>query len=131
MKRVLRGAGSAFWTSTLGRWLIGRIAGTLVFGCLAGTGFFLAQRALDPMLDVLFRLGMPLSNEVLIGGGVLWMCGVPVLAAWHLRTITKVCIGKGSRPLRRLVRSLGMGGGGSSRVSRGSARSGRTGGSPA
>ena len=114
LRRCFRGAGSAFWTSTLGRWLIGRIAGTLVFGGLAGTGFFLAQRALDPMLDVLFRLGVPFSNELLIGGGVLWMWGGPILAAWHLRTITKVCIGKGSRPLRRLIRSLGMGGGGSS-----------------
>ena len=79
-----------------------------------GTGFFLAQRALEPMLDVLFRLGVPLSNELLIGGVVLWMWGGPILAAWHLRTAVKVCIGKGSRPLRRLVRSLGMGGGGSS-----------------
>ena len=65
LQRCFRGAGSAFWTSTLGRWLIGRIAGTLVFGGLAGTGFFLAQRALEPMLDVLFRLGVPLSNELL------------------------------------------------------------------
>jgi hypothetical protein len=32
LRRCFRGAGSAFWTSTLGRWLIGRIAGTLVFG---------------------------------------------------------------------------------------------------
>ena len=113
LRRCFRGAGSAFWTSTLGRWLIGRIAGTVVFGGLLGTGFFLAQRALVPVLDVLFRLGVPLSNELLFGV-VLWMWGGPILAAWHLRTITKVCIGKGSRPLRRLVRSLGMGGGGSS-----------------
>ena len=34
LRRCFRGAGSAFWTSTFGRWLIGRIAGTLVFGCL-------------------------------------------------------------------------------------------------
>ena len=113
LKRVLRGAGSAFWTSTLGRWLIGRIAGTLVFAGLAGTGFFLAQRALGPVLEVLFRLGVPFSSELLFGA-VLWMWGVPVLFAWRLRTTAKVCIGKSSRPLRRLVRSLGMGGGGSS-----------------
>ncbi len=113
LKRVLRGGGSAFWTSTLGRWLIGRIAGTLVFAGLLGIGFFLSQRALEPVLDVLFRLGVPLSKELLFGV-VLWMWGGPILFAWHLRTAVKVCIGKGSRPLRRLVRSLGMGGGGSS-----------------
>ena len=79
----------------------------------AGTGFFLAQRALGPVLEVLFRLGVPFSSELLFGA-VLWIWGVPILAAWYLRTITKVCIGKGSRPLRRLIRSLGMGGGGSS-----------------
>ena len=84
-----------------------------MFAGLSGTGFFLAQRALGPVLDVLFRLGVPFSSELLFGV-VLWMWGVPILAAWYLRTITKVCIGKGSRPLRRLIRSLGMGGGGSS-----------------
>ena len=113
LRRCFRGAGSAFWTSTLGRWLIGRIAGTLVFAGLWGAGFFLAQRSLDPLLDGLFRLGVPGSNALLYGV-VLWLWGGPVLFAWYLRTITKVCIGKGSRPLRRLVRSLGQGGGGSS-----------------
>ena len=56
---------------------------------------------------------MPLSED-LIGGIALGMWSGAILAAWHLRTPVKVCIGKGSRPLRRLVRSLGMGGGGSS-----------------
>ena len=112
LRRCFRGAGSAFWTSTLGRWLIGRIAGTLVFCGLFGTGFFLAQRALGPVLEVLFRLGVPFSIALLFG--VVWLWGGPVLFAWHLRTAAKVCIGKGSRPLRRLIRSLGMGSGGSS-----------------
>ena len=66
LRRCFRGAGSAFWTSTLGRWLIGRIAGTLVFAGLAGTGFFLAQRASVPVLEVLFRLGVPFSSELLV-----------------------------------------------------------------
>jgi type IV secretory pathway TraG/TraD family ATPase VirD4 len=113
LRRGFRGAGSAFWTSTLGRWLIGRIAGTLVFGGLFGTGFFLAQRAAVPLLDVLLRLGVPFSSELLCGV-LLWMWGGPVLFAWYLRTAAKVCIGKSSHPLRRLIRSLGMGGGGSS-----------------
>ena len=114
LRRVLRGAGSAFWTSTLGRWLIGRIAGTSGICRPAGDRVFPGDQCHGSVLDVLFRLGVPLSNEMLIGGIVLWMWAGPILAAWHLRTIIKVCIGKGSRPLRRLVRSLGMGGGGSS-----------------
>ena len=65
LKRVLRGGMAAFWTSTLGRWLIGRIAGTAVFAGLAGTGFFLAQQGLDPLLDGLVRLGVPLSDGLL------------------------------------------------------------------
>jgi len=113
LKRVFRGSGSAFWTSTLGRWLIGRIAGTAVFGGLAGTGFFLSTRAAVLLLETLIRLGVPLSNELFFGI-VLSMWAGSIWAAWHLRTITKVCIGKASRPLRRLVRSLGMGRGGSS-----------------
>jgi hypothetical protein len=113
LRRVLRGGGSAFWTSTLGRWLIGRIAGTMVFAGLLGIGFFLPVYALASVLDVLIRLGVPLSNT-LLGCIVLLMWAVAIPAAWHLRTAVKVCIGKGSRPLRRLIRSLGMGGGGSS-----------------
>ena len=113
LQRVFRGCGSSFWTSTLGRWLIGRIAGTVVLGGLLGIGFYLPVYALFPVLQVLMWLGVPVSNNLLIGIVLLMWAGA-TLAAWHLRTAVKVCIGKGSRPLRRLVRSLGMGGGGSS-----------------
>jgi hypothetical protein len=113
LRRCFRGAGSAFWTSTLGRWLIGRIAGTLVFAGLLGTGFFLSTLAAVLVVMTLLRLGVQLSNE-LSGCIVLSMWAGAIRAAWHLRTFVKVCIGKGSRPLRRLFRSLGMGGGGSS-----------------
>ena len=113
LRRCFRGAGSAFWTSTLGRWLIGRIAGTFVFGGLLGAGFLLSTSAAVLVAETLIRLRLPLSNG-LIGCIMLSMWAGAIFAAWRLRTITKVCIGKGSRPLRRLVRSLGMGGGGSS-----------------
>jgi Type IV secretory system Conjugative DNA transfer len=113
LRRCFRGAGSAFWTSTLGRWLIGRIAGTLVLAGLLAIGFYLPVCALFPMLSVLVWLGVPVSNGLLVGLVLLmWACAT--FAAWHLRTTVKVCIGKGSRPLRRLVRSFGVGGGGSS-----------------
>ena len=113
LRRCFRGAGSAFWTSTLGRWLIGRIAGTLVFGGLSGTGFLLAQRALESAAGCAVPAGHAVIERAAVRRRAVGV-GRPDLAAWHLRTIAKVCIGKGSRPLRRLVRSLGMGGGGSS-----------------
>jgi type IV secretory pathway TraG/TraD family ATPase VirD4 len=113
LRRCFRGAGSAFWTSTLGRWLIGRIAGTLVFGTLLGIGFFLSTLAAVLLVMTLLRLGIQLPNQ-LSGCIVLSMWAGAIRAAWRLRTAAKVCIGKGSRPLRRWVRSLGMGGGGSS-----------------
>ena len=113
LRRCFRGAGSAFWTSTLGRWLIGRIAGAFVFAGLLGTGFFLSTIAAVLVVMTLLLLGVPLSKE-LSGCIVLSMWAGAIGAAWHLRTAVKVCIGKGSRPLRRLVRSLGQGAGGSS-----------------
>src|SRR5271166_5474611 len=113
LRRILRGGMASFWTSTLGRWLIGRMAGTAVFGGLLGTGFVLANNALSPVLDALLKLGIPLTNNR-VGGIELAMWAAAIVAAWYLRTAFKVCIGKGSRPLRRLVRSLGLGAGGSS-----------------
>ena len=130
LRRVLRGGGSAFWTSTLGRWLIGRIAGTLVFGGLAGTGFFLAQRALGPVLDVLFRLGVPLSNELLFGGRAVdvgrpdpgRLASADDHQGLHRQRLAPAApAGPLSRHGRRRIK----------RVSPGSAKSGPTGGSPA
>jgi hypothetical protein len=112
LRRCFRGAGSAFWTSTFGRWLIGRMAGTAVLGCLLGTGFFVSNRAIVLVVETLIRLRVPLSNDLFLGI-MLSMWAGAIVAAWRLRTSVKVCIGKGSRPLRRLVRTLGMGGGGS------------------
>jgi hypothetical protein len=113
LRRTFRGGGSGFWTSTLGRWLIGRMAGTAVFGGLLGVGFYLAAYALLPVVQGLLNLGIPLTNRS-VEGIVLAMWAGAIVAAWYLRTTVKVCIGKGSRPLRRLVRSLGLGAGGSS-----------------
>lgn len=113
LRRNFRGAGSSFWTSTLGRWLIGRMAGTVVLGGLLGIGFLVPAYALLPVMQVLLSLGIPLTAYSVSGIALTMWIGAAV-AAWRLRTIVKVCIGRGSRPLRRLVRSLGMGGGGSS-----------------
>jgi hypothetical protein len=113
LRRVLRGGGASFWTSTLGRWLIGRIAGTAIFSGLLGIGFFVPAYALLPVVQFLLSLGIPLSADAVSGIVVIMWIGAAV-TAWRLRTIVKVGIGKFSRPLRRLVRSLGMGGGGSS-----------------
>lgn len=114
LQRVLRGSGSAFWTSTLGRWLIGRIAGTAVLLALMAAAWIPAVYAVACLIAGFVSIaGLKAAVAAIPAFRVLiWF--VALAAAWPLRTPVKVCIGKGSRPLRRLVRSLGMGGGGSS-----------------
>ena len=113
-RRFCRGRLGSFWTSTLGRWLIGRIAGTAVYLALVAAAW-------TPALYVVVYLfagfasvaGFKAAMAVFPAFQVLvWV--IALAAAWRLRTIAKEYIGKGSRPLRRLARSLGMGGGGSS-----------------
>jgi Type IV secretory system Conjugative DNA transfer len=108
-----RGGMASFWTSKVGRWLIGRMAGTAVFGGLFGTGFYLLSYAFLPVMQMLLDLGVPVSTNM-IGGIALAMTAGAAVSAWYLRTAAKVCIGKGTRPLRRFIRSLNMGRGGSS-----------------
>jgi type IV secretory pathway TraG/TraD family ATPase VirD4 len=114
VRRVFRRRTSSFWASTLGRWVIGRVAGAAVYGALvavlwnpaiyavayllAGVGSVAGVQAVAPLF---------LHVQVLI-----WI--VALSAAWPLRTPVKERIGKASRPVRRLFRSLHMGRGGSS-----------------
>src|SRR5690348_15655830 len=51
-RRIFRGGASSFWTSTLGRWLIGRMAGTAVLAGLVGTVFALPAYVMLPMLQI-------------------------------------------------------------------------------
>ncbi len=130
LKRVLRGGMAAFWTSRLGRWLIGRIAGTVVFAGLAGTGFFLAQQALDPLLDGLVRLGVPLS-EGLLGAIGLGMMDRPGRGRMDICARPSRCASARVRGRCAGWSALWAWAAADRAPSRGSAKSGRTAGSPA
>ena len=97
VRRVLHGGMSSLWSSTLGRWLIGRLAGTAVYASLVALLWIPVSHALTGMR--VFQIVMLL---------------IALSVAWPLRAPVKVWIGKGSRPVRRLIRSLRMGRGGSS-----------------
>jgi hypothetical protein len=112
--RSMRGGMASLWTSTLGRWVIGRVAGAAVYGALV------AALWLPALYVVAFLVGSILSIAgaqalvplVRVFQVLIWI--VALGAAWPLRTPVKVWIGKYSRPVRRLYRSLRMGRGGSS-----------------
>jgi len=113
VQRSMRGAMAGFWHSTLGRYVIGRIAGTAVFGALAKLGLVISAHALAyAFIGVADVFGFNAAMAVFPA----FKFGVFALAAafaWPLRTPVKVAIGKGTRRLRRFYRSLHMGAGGS------------------
>jgi type IV secretory pathway TraG/TraD family ATPase VirD4 len=114
LRRGLRGASAGFWQTTVGRWLIGRIAGTAVYLALVALLWEPAIYALAYTLAGIIRIGgWPIV--AVIAPVLPWMIWALALSgAWFLRTRAKVFVGKGSAPLRRFYRSLRMGQGGSS-----------------
>ena len=106
---------SAFWTSRLGRFVIGRVAGTVVYGALLGPASILAKASMAAVLWAWFDIyGGRLGETILtiyMGG----LAGLTAWLAWISRRRAKIFIGKMSRSARRLMRSLGMGSGGSAR----------------
>ncbi len=104
---------SGFWTTTLGRWVIGRLAGAAVFLALFGLAwkpaFYAVWLFAIAPIDV---AGMKAALLVYWGFyPLVW--ALALYAAWFLRTPAKIFIGKASGPLRRWYRSLRMGAGGS------------------
>lgn len=114
VERGLRGGMPSFWASTLGRWLIGRMAGAAVYAALAAAAWMPSVYVLGFLLGGLISItgGKAVAPVFAVFAVLIWV--VPLVAAWFLRTPAKVFIGKASRPLRRLLRSLSMGRGGSS-----------------
>jgi type IV secretory pathway TraG/TraD family ATPase VirD4 len=113
LRHSLRGAWSGFWQSTVGRWLIGRIAGAAVYAGLVAVLWKPAMYAVAYSAAGIVRIG-GWPALVMIAPAFPWLIWVMALAgAWFLRTPAKIVIGRGSRPVRRLYRSLRMGGGGS------------------
>lgn len=113
LRRAMRGSMSGFWHSTLGRYVIGRIVGIAVFTVLAKLGLFIATYAVVYALaGVIGVFGLKAALALV----PVFRAAIYALAAafaWTGRTPVKVAIGKGTRRLRRLYRSLHMGAGGS------------------
>jgi type IV secretory pathway TraG/TraD family ATPase VirD4 len=113
LRHGLRGSGAGFWQSTVGRWLIGRMAGSAVYLALAALLWQPATYAVAYLAYGLIAVA-GLKAVVSVFWLLPWAKGVMVLTgAWFLRTPAKVVIGKGSAPLRRWYRTLPVGCGGS------------------
>ena len=113
LRRGLLGASAGFWQTTVGRWLIGRMAGSAVYAALAAllwqpAGYAMAYCAIGLMHLIGWRAIAAIAPAL---PWLIW--GVALAGAWVLRTPMKVLIGKFSAPLRRFYRALRMGGGGS------------------
>ena len=113
LHRSLRGAGSGFWHSTVGRWLIGRMAGSAVYAALTALLWKPALYALAYcVVGLWYTAGW--KAVAAIAPALPWLpWGVAAIGAWFLRTPVKIMIGKRSGRLRQWYRTLPMGGGGS------------------
>jgi len=113
LQRGMLGASSGFWHSVPGRWLIGRVAGAVVYAVLAALLWMPTVYAVAYGFGVFGQL-LGWSAAVAMYPVLPWVIwGLVLGGAWRLRTPAKVIIGKGSRPFRRWFRSFGFGGGGS------------------
>jgi type IV secretory pathway TraG/TraD family ATPase VirD4 len=113
VQRSMRGAMAGFWHSTLGRYVIGRIAGTAVFAALAKLGLVIATYGLAYVLGGIAAVFGLKAVAALFPAFQVAVYALAAAFAWPLRTPVKVTIGKGTRRVRRLYRSLYMGCGGS------------------
>ena len=112
LRRSFAGASGAFWTSRLGRFLIGRIAGIAMLALLYKPASIAAALFLWLALSIWFSFGGPMSMQAV--QGLPWlMYGLTFVLAWICRRRVKIFIGKASRPLRLLLRTLNMSIGGS------------------
>jgi type IV secretory pathway TraG/TraD family ATPase VirD4 len=109
----VRGSSAGFWHSTVGRWLIGRIAGAAVYAALVALLWYPAIYAMAYGAAVFIWIA-GFQAFIKIAPAFAWLMLVLAMGgAWPLRTPAKVLIGRGSVPLRRFYRSLRMGHGGS------------------
>jgi type IV secretory pathway TraG/TraD family ATPase VirD4 len=111
--RGLMGSSAGFWQTSVGRWVIGRMAGGAVYTALTAALWKPACYAVAySAVGLVYVVGwQPVAAVVLALPWLIW--GLALAGAWYLRTSAKVVIGKLSAPLRRFYRSLRMGGGGS------------------
>jgi type IV secretory pathway TraG/TraD family ATPase VirD4 len=113
LRHSLRGARSGFWQSTVGRWLIGRMAGSAVYAALVALLWKAGLYVMAYIAVAIFHIGGIAALAVFVQAYPFLMWILVFGGAAVLRTPAKVLIGRGSGPLRRLYRSLCMGVGGS------------------
>ena len=113
LRRALRGGMSGFWQTNVGRWIIGRMAGGIVYTMLAAMLWKPAEYAIaDAAIGLVYLIGWQAFS--VIAPVFPWLIkGFALGGAWYLRTPAKVFIGKSSAPLRREYRKIRMGCGGS------------------
>lgn len=113
-RRAFVGASGAFWTSRLGRFLIGRIVGVAILALLYKPASIAASLCMWLAAWMWLSAGGGLSAA--FAQGLVWLFyGLTFAFAWVSRRRVKIFIGKASRPLRLLMRTLNMAIGGSAR----------------
>jgi type IV secretory pathway TraG/TraD family ATPase VirD4 len=113
LARGLLGGMSGFWESTVGRFLIGRMAGGAVYTLLTVLLWKPAKYAIVYVIAGLVYLIGWQAFPAIVAVFPWALKGVVLGGAWYLRTPAKVFIGKSSAPLRREYRKIRMGQGGS------------------
>jgi hypothetical protein len=115
LRQSLVGAAAAFWTSRLGRFLIGRVAGLAMLALLMKPASMAAGLCMWLAATVWVSLGGGL-NATFVHGLVWLFYGVTFALAWICRRRAKITYGKASKPAARLLRTLAMSYGGSARI---------------
>jgi hypothetical protein len=105
LRRAMLGASASFWQSTLGRWLIGRLAGTLVFAGLLQASWMLSSFCLQHIVKFYIEVfGLKSAAQL----GPVWLVllyGSTLAIALKSRTPAKELIGKAAKPLLRQYRT--------------------------
>ena len=101
LQRSLLGASSGFWHSVPGRWLIGRMAGAVVYTVLAALLWTPVIYAVAYSYGIFGQIAGWKAAVALfpVMPWVVW--GLVLWGAWQLRTPAKIIIGKGTRKPRR------------------------------
>ena len=113
LERSLLGASSGFWHSVPGRWLIGRMAGAVVYTMLAALLWTPVIYAVAYSYGIFGQIAGWKAMVALLPVMPWIVWGLVLWCAWRLRTPAKIIIGKTTRKPRQWYRSFNMGRGGS------------------
>jgi hypothetical protein len=114
LRQAFAGGLAAFWTSQPGRWIVGRLLDAGILLLLLKPASIAAGLVVYLGLSAWVSLGGAFNQGVAVTV-VFAGYGLTLLFAWKPRRCMKIFLGKASRPLRRVWRTLPMGNGGSAR----------------